>query len=250
MMNEKGKREKVIPDAATIRWCRYEKGWTQEQLAERAGVTKKTVQNLEDGKSVRPVTLRRVAKALDVELTRLLGTPPRSLPKTKIAELLARLDKLERRQEAFELYMRAEELRRLELLDEAEYYYNQVLHALKWLPESELVQHAQIGIAKIQRRRMDPQGAIRTLRQLLANFPAAHHAHYNLACYLNLSGAPKREVLEELGQTLRHSEGRRKFYQQYAAKDPDFQNLYVDPDFRRMTSQDEWRPEQRSGLTE
>lgn len=51
-------------------------GWTQEQLARRAGVTMRTVQNVEAGRSPSMRTMTRLAKALRVSIRRLQAVSP------------------------------------------------------------------------------------------------------------------------------------------------------------------------------
>lgn len=51
---------------AQIRQARKAREWTQEQLAEQAGVAKKTVTAMENGRNVRPGNLRAVLDALGI----------------------------------------------------------------------------------------------------------------------------------------------------------------------------------------
>lgn len=55
-----------------IRDLRILKGWSQEDLANTAGVVKKTVENAESGKGIRPRTLADIATALGVDTGELL----------------------------------------------------------------------------------------------------------------------------------------------------------------------------------
>ena len=58
--------------AANIRALREKRGWTQEQLAETAGLATRYVQTLESPKAnPRAVILIAIADALDVEIGRL-----------------------------------------------------------------------------------------------------------------------------------------------------------------------------------
>ena len=69
---------------------RIELSWTQAQLADRAGVGKRTVERLENGESIQLVNLMRVFRALD-----LIGRLDALLP-----ELVVRpMDRLGRRNE-------------------------------------------------------------------------------------------------------------------------------------------------------
>ena len=73
-----GKRTHVLPIAGDIgeriRGWRRERGWTQAQLAKKAGLAPGTVSRLESGE-VRPLgrTAHQLAEALGVEQERLLG---------------------------------------------------------------------------------------------------------------------------------------------------------------------------------
>ena len=49
-----------------MRYKRLEKGWTQEQLAARAGTNQAVIQKIENGKSLRPRKIDRIAMELDV----------------------------------------------------------------------------------------------------------------------------------------------------------------------------------------
>jgi transcriptional regulator with XRE-family HTH domain len=63
-----------------IRQLRDERGWTQEELAKRAGINKQSIHRIEAGHQKRgthPQTVERLAKALGVEPSMLTGRPPR-----------------------------------------------------------------------------------------------------------------------------------------------------------------------------
>ena len=49
-----------------LRRKRREKGWTQEQLAIRAGTNQAVIQKIENGKSLRPRKIDDIARILDV----------------------------------------------------------------------------------------------------------------------------------------------------------------------------------------
>ena len=75
---EGGSRSKAsgedAPFGARLRDLRETAGLTQEELAERAGVSPSTVVNIErDNREPHFRTIRKLAKALDVEPTELLG---------------------------------------------------------------------------------------------------------------------------------------------------------------------------------
>jgi diguanylate cyclase (GGDEF)-like protein len=57
----------VQPNGTRVRDLRQERGWTQEELAGRAGYSKRTIENIEAGKRTRPKTLAEVAQVLRVE---------------------------------------------------------------------------------------------------------------------------------------------------------------------------------------
>ena len=57
---------------AQIRQLREERGWSQERLAEKSGVSARQVHRIEAGSSPQPRTLRKLAKALGTDVTRLL----------------------------------------------------------------------------------------------------------------------------------------------------------------------------------
>lgn len=54
-----------------IRKLRLEKGWSQEQLAEMAGVSTRTLQRIERGANASPETLKCLAAALDIQFSQL-----------------------------------------------------------------------------------------------------------------------------------------------------------------------------------
>ncbi len=59
-----------------LRDIRLAKAWTQQELAERSGVSSRTLICLEHGQRLaRPSTLRRLAKALGVSTKRLMQEP-------------------------------------------------------------------------------------------------------------------------------------------------------------------------------
>lgn len=49
-----------------LRRTRKEKGWTQEQLAQKTGTSQAVIQKIENGKSLRPRKIDRIAEVLDV----------------------------------------------------------------------------------------------------------------------------------------------------------------------------------------
>jgi len=63
----------VQPDGQMLKRLRTEKGWSQEELAGRAIVSKKTVENIEAGKPTYAGTLAKLAKSLGIEAKQLLA---------------------------------------------------------------------------------------------------------------------------------------------------------------------------------
>ena len=58
----------------SVRICRLDNGWSQLELADRAGLDRKTVNRIENGRFQPSVeTLLAVSEALGVSVTQLLG---------------------------------------------------------------------------------------------------------------------------------------------------------------------------------
>ena len=68
------------PDGEAVAKFSGEKGWTQEDLAYKAGYAVGTIANVEAGKSCRIKTLSNIAQALEVDLAQLIARPPPSSP--------------------------------------------------------------------------------------------------------------------------------------------------------------------------
>jgi transcriptional regulator with XRE-family HTH domain len=84
--------------AQQIRSAREKRGWTQEQLAVHADVSRSTIQNLETGRrQPHRASLRRIADALGVAVADLSPAQPMTLEEIagKRAELLAALAELD-----------------------------------------------------------------------------------------------------------------------------------------------------------
>ena len=71
----------VVGLAERIRTERHKAGWTQAELAERAGLSWISVAELESGKQRNPKlrTIRRLARALGVSYDRLIPPPDETL---------------------------------------------------------------------------------------------------------------------------------------------------------------------------
>ncbi len=63
---------KLNPDGAKIRAFRIQRGWTQEQLAEIAGISLRTVQRAEAANSAAFETIKAIAAAFETDFDRLL----------------------------------------------------------------------------------------------------------------------------------------------------------------------------------
>ena len=62
-----------MPVLARLRKLREERAMSQRDLAERAGVSQATIVRAEGGTETRHVTVRKLAKALDVEPAALMN---------------------------------------------------------------------------------------------------------------------------------------------------------------------------------
>ncbi len=67
-------------DGAKIKALRLQRGWTQEQLAEIAGVSARTIQRAETAGSAAFDTLRAIAGAFETDFDQLLGNNSRQMP--------------------------------------------------------------------------------------------------------------------------------------------------------------------------
>lgn len=67
--------DRMSPIRLRVRELRNKRGWTQQQLAERAGVRRATISELESGRvpeRVKLATLEKIARALGVPTLKLL----------------------------------------------------------------------------------------------------------------------------------------------------------------------------------
>jgi transcriptional regulator with XRE-family HTH domain len=78
MSPERKGRRTVLPDGEEVRRLRHARGWSQQNLADKAGLQPKTISNVERGKALYADTARRVAHALGVETEDLLLAPGRN----------------------------------------------------------------------------------------------------------------------------------------------------------------------------
>jgi transcriptional regulator with XRE-family HTH domain len=63
-------------DSAKMRWHRDRLGWTLDTLAEQAEVAEGTALRAEHGEDIRPSSGRRIARALDVDISELVPDQP------------------------------------------------------------------------------------------------------------------------------------------------------------------------------
>ena len=62
-----------------LRQARAERGWTQAELAERVGVSRKTINTVENGVFIPSTTLAlKVARAMETTVELLFQLPPRA----------------------------------------------------------------------------------------------------------------------------------------------------------------------------
>lgn len=59
-------------DAKKLELSQAKKGINTNQIILKSGLTEKTIQNLKNGKPCRPLSVHKLAKALDVEVTEIL----------------------------------------------------------------------------------------------------------------------------------------------------------------------------------
>lgn len=65
----------LVPDAETIKRWRTERGWSQDHLAELAGVSLRTVQRIENGEQASRDSLTALAAAFDVNVAAIMVDP-------------------------------------------------------------------------------------------------------------------------------------------------------------------------------
>lgn len=74
-----------------IKEYRIERAWTQEHLAEIAGVSNRTIQRLESGEDVSPDTLKAIAAAFDSSVVELKKAADKSKTTDKRTDLIFRI---------------------------------------------------------------------------------------------------------------------------------------------------------------
>jgi len=96
-----------------MRHKRIEKGWTQEQLAMRAGTNQAVIQKIENGKSLRPRKIDQIAEVLGVNPAWLMfgdesasTLPPEALDLAATWQRLPEPDRSRIQREIFELAQR------------------------------------------------------------------------------------------------------------------------------------------------
>src|SRR5262245_33901665 len=89
--NEPCRAGAVRPNATVIKTLRTKKGWSQEQLADKAGCGKRTVESLESGKCCYLFTLTNIADALAVAVPTLLPETAPAKPVGKRFEVEIKL---------------------------------------------------------------------------------------------------------------------------------------------------------------
>jgi len=83
--------------ASVVRTLRLERGWTQQELAERAGLTAQTISNIERGRS------ERIYDGTVESLASAFGVTPSTLDPRRLGEMVARDVKTREQREAVEL---------------------------------------------------------------------------------------------------------------------------------------------------
>ncbi|MGN8627863.1 helix-turn-helix domain-containing protein [Bulleidia sp. HCP3S3_F2] len=59
-------------DAKKLELSQAKKGINTNQIILKSGLTEKTIQNIKNGKPCRPLSVHKLAKALDVDVTEIL----------------------------------------------------------------------------------------------------------------------------------------------------------------------------------
>ncbi len=160
--------------------------------------------------------IRRSRALLRAEGYLELGLPERAL------QALARIDD-DYRDDAPALHLRGEALRALERYEEA---LEPLAKAASAAPGNI---HVWLALAWCYKRTDRLPLAIDAMRQALEADPAEALLHYNLACYLSLTGS-RDEALECLAQSLAIDAK----YRDLIDDEPDFDPLRDDPEFRAI----------------
>jgi transcriptional regulator with XRE-family HTH domain len=127
-------------DHEKVRWYRDRRGWTLDTLAEEASVAKGTVLRAEHGEDVRPSSGRRIAHALEVELSDLIPDKP-----GRVGEL-AGVGKVEAPRGAGQTEAEVEEERRV--IPQAVSSLEEFIKDMKELKELREAELEEIGIRR------------------------------------------------------------------------------------------------------
>ena len=141
----------------------------------------------------------------------------------KITSLDERMDQIEKSEKISEILRQADMV-----LDQnpgqAMALYSQVISIV---PAN---RRAMIGKSKALRRMARLKEAIEILTEIIKDDSKAEQALYNRACYKNLSGYPREEILDDLKKAI----AQLPFYRQKALIDPDFKSLLEDEEFKKV----------------
>jgi tetratricopeptide (TPR) repeat protein len=174
-------------------------------------------------------SLKEAAGAIELAEGLLQGdTPPAPAVRRLLASVLDRLDRLgsDTRDSLFAALLRGEALRALGRLEEAIVAFDTVVHR-----DRDAVA-AWVGLGWCHKRLGRLDTAIGALRQALEASPDEPLLHYNLACYLSLSGDAKGAV-EHLASAI----SRESHYRTLTARERDFDPIRADPLFLEATKQ-------------
>ena len=123
----------------------------------------------------------------------------------------------------FAMSMRAECLRCLEHWGEAAAAFESILES-----EPENIA-AYVGLGWCRKRNGELGLAVESMERLVATHPGEAIGHFNLACYLALTGERERPL-----GLLRQAVATEESYRDLARKEEDFSSLRQDPEFRRI----------------
>ena len=127
----------------------------------------------------------------------------------------------------FAMSMRAECLRSLERWGDAAAAFESILES-----EPENVA-AYVGLGWCHKRNGELDRAVESMERLVATHPGEAIGHFNLACYLALTGERDRPL-----GLLRRAVTVEESYRDLARKEEDFSSLRDDPEFRRIVEEE------------